>query len=224
MKKLFMICSVVFAMSGACEFASAQVPGAGVVTGLLKKVIVAMDLKVQQMQNKVIAMQNAQKQLENELSLGKLRDISDWLGQEKELYSSYYEELSRVKALVSDYAVVRRTISQQIQLVGEYKRAWSLFSNDRHFNAAELQYMSNIYDGILGDSIKNLDELMLAVTGARTRMDDGERLKLISHASAALQTNLDHLRQFNGQNAALSYSRVKGDQEKAQVRKLYSIQ
>jgi hypothetical protein len=223
MRKLLMICTIALALSGACESVSAQIPGAGLVTGLLKKVIVAMDLKVQQMQNKVIALQNTQKQLENQLSLGKLRDISDWLGQEKELYRSYYEELSRVKALLSDYAVVRRTIRQQIQLVGEYKRAWSLFANDRHFNAAELQYMSNIYNGILGESIRNLDELMLAVTAARTRMNDGERLKLISHASGALQSNLDHLRQFNGQNAALSYSRASGDRDKAQIRKLYSI-
>jgi hypothetical protein len=223
MRKMMIICNVVLALSCACGAANAQIPGVGLVTGLLKKVIVAMDLKVQQMQNKVIALQNTQKQLENQLSLGKLRDISDWLGQEKELYRSYYEELSRVKALLSDYAVVRRTIRQQIQLVGEYKRAWSLFSNDRHFNAAELQYMANIYNGILGESIRDLDELMLAVTAARTRMNDGERLKLISQASGALQTNLDHLRQFNGQNAALSYSRANGDRDKAQVRELYGI-
>ena len=97
----------------------AQIPGVGLVTGVIKKVIVALDLKVQQMQNKTLALQNAQKELENSLSLGKLGEINGWLGQEKELYQSYYRELAKVKAAVSDYQTVRRTISQQLQLVGE---------------------------------------------------------------------------------------------------------
>lgn len=203
--------------------ASAQVPGVSLVTGVVKKVIVALDLKVQQMQNKVIALQNAQQQLENDLSLGKLNEISGWLGQEKELYRSYYDELSRVKSVISDYQVVRRTINQQVQLVTEYKSAWSLFSNDRHFSPSELQYMSNIYNGILGESIKNLDELMLAVSDAQTSMDDGERLRLISHAAGALQSNLDHLRQFNGLNAGLSYNRSRDAADRQQVKQLYGL-
>jgi hypothetical protein len=202
----------------------AQVPGVGLATGAIKKVIVALDLKVQQMQNKVIALQNAQKQLENELSLDKLNDISGWLGREKELYQSYYQELAKVKDLISDYGLVRRTIRRQVQLAGEYKRAWTLFSHDRHFNGDELRYMETIYSGILGESLKNLDELLIAVTGTQTSMDDGERLWLIVRASGALQRNLDHLRRFNSQNAALSYSRSADEEERKQVKQLYGIQ
>jgi len=223
MKRTVFTLGFIVSLLLCAQNSDAQIPGVGLVTGVIKKVIVALDLKVQQMQNKTLALQNAQKELENRLSLGKLGEINGWLGQEKELYQSYYRELAKVKAAVSDYRTVRKTISQQLQLVGEYKMAWSLFRNDQHFSPAELQYMSNIYGGILQESLKNLDELLLAITDAQTQMDDGERLQLISHASGGLQTNLDHLRQFNGQNAGLSYSRSRDAADREQVRKLYGL-
>jgi hypothetical protein len=223
MKNSFKIMAIWIGCALFSNKAEAQVPGVSLVTGLIKKVIVAMDLKVQQMQNKVIGLQNAQKKLENDLSFGKLNEITDWLGQEKELYSSYYEELAKVKSVIADYEMVRRTIKQQIQLVGEYKRAWSLFSNDRHFSARELDYMRRVYSGIIKESLRNLDELTLVVANAKTQMDDGERLDLISRSSNALQTNLDHLRQFNGENAALSYQRSKNDMEREQIQNIYGL-
>ncbi|MDT3402320.1 conjugal transfer protein TraI [Mucilaginibacter terrae] len=223
MKRWIMIVFASLMLLFAGKQTEAQVPGAGLVTGLIKRVIVAMDLKVKQMQNKVIGLQNKQKELENKLSLGKLNEITGWLDEEKELYRSYYDELARVKSILSDYKMVRRTISLQVQLIGEYKRAWALFSQDRHFQPAELHYMGNIYNGILRESVKNLDELVLAITNAQTSMNDGERLRLISHVAGALQTNLDHLRQFNGQNAALSYNRSRNSAERQQVQRLYGL-
>jgi hypothetical protein len=223
MKKTALLLGVILALLQVPGASQAQIPGVSLFTGAIKKVIVALDLKVQRMQNEVIALQNAQKQLENNLSSGKLNEITGWLGQEKELYQSYYQELTRVKAVVSDFELVRKTISQQVQLVGEYKRAWALFSNDRHFKAAELRYMAGIYNGILQESVRNLDELMLVITNAQMRMNDGERLRMISKVAGAIQENLNSLRQFNGQNAALSYHRSRSDAERLQTGKLYGV-
>src|SRR5699024_8324978 len=63
-----------------------------VVKEALKKVIKAIDLRVQKLQNKTIALQNAQKQIENTLSKTKLKEISGWAKKQKKLYKNYYEE------------------------------------------------------------------------------------------------------------------------------------
>jgi hypothetical protein len=202
----------------------AQIPIVSLITAAIKKVITALDIKVQQLQNKTLALQNAEQNLENTLSLNKLNDISGWLGKERSLYQGYYTELSTVREVISGYQEVKKVMSQQKQLLAEYQQAYTLSGRDKHFSAQELSYMGNIYNGILQESLRNLDEVMLAVSTYSTQMDDAERLTQIHRAAAGMQTNLDHLRQFNQQNAALSLSRSKDQQERLQVRQLYGLQ
>lgn len=203
--------------------AQAQIPGVSLVTGIIKKVIVAIDLKVQQLQNQTIALQNAEQNLENELHLSSLNNISGWLGKEKDLYDQYYQELATVRTVIAGYDEVREVISRQKELVSEYQQASSLFSRDKHFSAQEIRYMGTIYDGILQESLANLDELTTAVTSVATKMSDGERLERIAKAARSMQTNLDHLRQFNRQNVALSLMRSRDEQDRQQVSNLYGV-
>lgn len=73
--------------------ANAQIAVLEVIKAGVKKVIKAVDLKVQRLQNETIWLQNAQKVLENQLSKLKLTEIADWTEKQKELYKNYYEEL-----------------------------------------------------------------------------------------------------------------------------------
>ncbi|MGY4538187.1 hypothetical protein ACVW0P_002607 [Mucilaginibacter sp. UYNi724] len=221
--KILTAISTVLLFSINHETAEAQIPGVSIVTGVIKKVIVAIDLKVQQLQNQTIALQNAEQKLENSLHLSSLNNISGWLGKEKDLYASYYRELNEVRGLIASYDEVKSISSKQKQLVAEYRQASSLFSKDAHFSPGELQYMGNIYNGILQESLTNLDQLLLAVSSLSTQMDDAERLVRISEAAKAMQTNLDHLRQFNRQNAGLSLMRAKDARDRHNVKQLYGI-
>src|SRR5690349_480891 len=78
-----------------------------VVKAALIKVIKAMDLAVQRLQNKTIWLQNAQKTLENTMSKMKLDEISDWVEKQRVLYRDYYEELQKVKAVIAYYNRVK---------------------------------------------------------------------------------------------------------------------
>ncbi|WP_255486949.1 conjugal transfer protein TraI [Mucilaginibacter sp. SP1R1] len=206
------------------ERSEAQIPVVGLFTSAIKKVITAIDLKVQQLQNQTITLQNAEQQLENSLSLGKLNDISGWLGKEKVLYQNYYRELAQIKVIISDYDEVKKIIVQQKQLLSEYQQANALFHQDKHFSAEELSYMSNVYDGILQESLRNLNDVMMAVNAFSTQMDDAERMLRIHKVSSGMQTNLDHLRQFNQQNVTMSLARAKDEQDRRSVRQLYGLQ
>lgn len=204
--------------------ANAQVPGVSLVTGLIKKVIIAIDLKVQELQNKTIALQNVEQDVINHLSLNQLSGISGWLNKERNLYQEYYKELASVKTVIADYDEVRAAIRAQMDLVREYHQASRQFHNDRHFSTAELAYMETVYAGILRESLRNLGQLELAIQAFATQMGDAERLRVVHQAASDMQTNLNHLRQFNSQAASLSLRRARDEKDRASLKALYGIQ
>ncbi|MBS1577424.1 MAG: conjugal transfer protein TraI, partial [Bacteroidetes bacterium] len=71
----------------------AQIPILEIIKAAVKKVIIAVDLQVQRLQNKTIWLQNAQKTLENTMSKMHLDDISGWVEKQRKLYADYFEEL-----------------------------------------------------------------------------------------------------------------------------------
>ncbi len=226
MKKIIRViykASFILALVLYVQTAQAQIPIVSVVSSAVKKVIAAIDLKVQQLQNQTIALQNAEAQLENKMSLGNLNDLSGWLNKEKSLYSDYYSELQQVKSVITDYDEVKQATQQQVQLVSEYKSAYHLFQQDKNFSASEINYMASVYNGILKESLQNLNEVLLAVSSFQTQMTDGERLLLVHKASGGLQRNLNDLRQFNNNNMAVTMQRAQEKNDMQTVRQLYGI-
>ncbi|SFH37915.1 conjugal transfer protein TraI [Pedobacter insulae] len=187
------------------------------------KAVKAADLAIQREQNKVIWLQNAQKVLENTMSKLKLDEISNWTEKQKEQYRKYYDELWRVKAMISYYKRIREVTQKQVMLVKEFERTWKLLKSDKHFKPEEIIYMGKVYAGMLAETIKNVDQMMLIVNSFKTQMSDAKRLELINAAADRVDTNYDDLRQFNKENAMLSLSRSKSDHDRAFVKRLYGI-
>ncbi|CDT07160.1 conserved exported hypothetical protein [Sphingobacterium sp. PM2-P1-29] len=188
------------------------------------KVIKAADLKIQRLQNKTIWLQDAQKTLENILSKLKLEEISDWSEKQKEQYRVYYEELSKVKSLISYYQRIKEITTKQLKLVEAYKMAWNKFSSDKHFGAKDLEYMSKVYSGILDQSLANVDQIAIIIKSFSTQMTDGERLELINKTADNVDRNYADLLQFNKQNVGISLQRAKDKQAVEYVKSLYGIQ
>jgi hypothetical protein len=201
----------------------AQIGIAEIIKAGIKKVIKAVDLKIQRLQNKTIWLQNAQKALENALSKLKLDEIADWTEKQKEQYRKYYEELAKVKAIISYYQRIRDVTQKQVRLANEYNRSWQLIRQDKHFTNDELDYMAKVYSGILEESLKNIDQIMLLVKSFTTTMSDAGRLELINKAADQVDVNYDDLMRFNHQNVLLSLQRAKTTQEVETVKQLYGL-
>lgn len=189
-----------------------------------RKVIKAIDLKVQALQTKTILLQNAQQTRENEMAKLKLKQISEWTKKQRDLYQKYYKELLKVKAAISTYQEVKAIIKRQKELVREYIHAWQLLRRDKHITSAELDEMYRVYTGILDESLKNLDGLKLVIDSFRTQMSDGKRLELIHAAGKGMDENLSDLRSFNSRNFHISLSRARSVREAEMIKQLYGIQ
>lgn len=203
--------------------AVAPPPIFGVIKAAVKAAIKAIDLKIQKLQNKTIWLQNAQKEVENTLSKLKLNEISDWAKKQRDLYKEYYDELMKVKSVISYYQRIKDITEKQVQLVNEYQRAWSLFQQDAHFTADELEYMQKVYSGILGESLSNMDQIFLILESFSTQMSDAQRLELINAAADRIDANYDDLRLFNRQNIVLSLQRAKTKNDVDWVKRFYGI-
>lgn len=201
----------------------AQAGIAGVIAAAVKKVVKAVDLQIQRQQNKMIWLQNAQKTLENAMSKLKLKEISEWSEKHRKLYDNYFEELKKVKNIISTYQKVKSIIQMQLLLVDEYKDAWALLKQDKHFSSNELEEMYRIYTGIFEESLKNLDQLFLVTNSFLTQMSDGKRMELIAMAEVSLEVNLTDMRKFNNSNFRLSFSRAKDLKEANSIKQMYGL-
>lgn len=224
MKKL-MVVLVLMTMDSIAPIqkVQAQTPVIEVIKNAVKKVIRAIDLQIQRQQNKVIWLQNAQKILENTMSKLKLNEISNWVEKQRTLYKDYYEELVKVKSIISYYQRIRDISRRQIQLVEEYHRAWNLFRQDKHFSSDELNYMEKVYSGILDESAKNIDQIFIVINSFQTQMSDAKRLEIINDAADQVDANFYDLTRFNQQNIMLSLQKAKAYNDVDVVKKLYGL-
>ena len=224
MRKKLCVGIVIMIISLSIPSASeAQIPIADIIKQAITKVIKAVDLQIQRIQNKTIWLQNAQKTLENQMSKLKLNEISDWVEKQRKLYADYFDELWKVKSAIAYYHRVKEIIEKQVQLVNEYKSAYALFKQDKHFTPEEIKYMGKVYEGILNESVENLDQVYLVINAFATQMSDAKRLEIINGAGDKLEQNLTDLRQFNNGNKMLSLQRASEQNDIDVVRKLYGL-
>lgn len=224
MKKLVIISGIILANAVfPLQKAKAQIDVASIIKAGVKKVIKAIDLKIQRLQNKTIWLQNAQKAMENSMSKIKLDEITGWVEKQKELYQNYFDELRKVKTAIAYYYRIREVTAKQLQLVEAYKHALALFKQDSHFTPKEINYMISVYSGIIDESIKNMDQILLVVSSFSTQMDDAKRIQIINAAANAIDENYNDLIQFNQQNISLSVQRSKDLSEINQVKSLYGL-
>ena len=216
--------AMLFLMVSQPKPAKAQFVIGEVIKLTVTKVIKAIDLKVQRMQNQTIWLQNAQKAIENELSKLRLSEISGWSADQRQLFSTYYDELWKIKSTIAYYQRIKDVAARQIALVNNYRQAWNLLRQDRHFNAAELQQMTAVYTGILTASERNLDDVMNVVSCGKTQMSDEQRLELINRAADRLDENYSDLTRFNTENQMLSLQRSKSLADTKTTKQLYGLQ
>lgn len=218
MKKILIMLALMISVNSQAQFPIAEIIKAGI-----KKVIVAVDLKIQKLQNKTIWLQNAQKTLENTMSKLKLTEITEWVEKQRKLYDEYFQELWKVKAALAYYHRVKDIIEDQVAMVAEYKLAWATFRQDKNFNADELNYMADIYTGMMNESLKSLDQLFIVVNAFATQMSDAKRMEIINTAANSIEQNFLDLKEFNNQNKLISIQRAAAKGEIEYVKKLYGL-
>lgn len=173
----------------------------------VKKVIQAIDLKVQRLQNQTIWLQNAQKILENKLHKLKLDGLSEWNENQRRQYSELFNELWEVKGVLTGMQRLRDIAEMQRQIIREYQLAWSRIGSSPVLTSGEKQLMGSNYRRILEESLENLSHLTGVMSSFTAQMNDAERLAMLHLAGDRIRGNLQDLRKMNAGNLSLVRSR-----------------
>lgn len=186
----------------------AAVPIAEIIRQGVKKVIVAVDLKIQRLQNETIGLQQVQQKIENVLSKSRLEEISTWSQRQKELYGTYYEGLWKVKQVLSQYQRIRDISKTQAEMLKAYQKTWNLLNTSGKFSLEELQLIQSRYGEILQSSVRNLGQLTALVKSFSFQISDGDRLERIHLLDKEMNEDFRDLLGLNLQLESLNRQRI----------------
>jgi hypothetical protein len=139
------------------------------------------------------------------------------------LHKAFLDGLMEVSPTVRNYRRVADIINYQVVLVKEYRKAYDRFKQDNNFNPNELAYLGRVYDNLLKESLRNLDELLTVITAGKVRMSDDERLQAIDRIYTDMQDKLMFLRHFNNNTTILAVQRAKERDDVQTIRKIYGL-
>ena len=195
-----------------------------IINAAVKKVIVAADLEIEQMQTETIGLQSAEKQVENTMDLDELNDIAGWVQDQKALFEEYYNELWQVKNALATYERVKEMMEKQGQIIVGAQQAYANISKDKHFSAAEVGQLSAVVSGVVSQSATNIKNLALVVTALVTQMNDAGRLGLIDQTGSDIDRNYRDLAQFSQETYLVSLQRAQDANDVAVTKALYGVQ
>ena len=201
----------------------AQIPVLDIINIAAKKVVVAIDLKVQELQTQTIELQAAEKEVENSMEDTELGDIIGWVQAQQQLFAEYYRELWQVKAAISSYQRLSQLIDEDARIVEQYHQMTAILSQDSHFTAAELSTMTNTLSSILNQTAATFSQLQLVVNAFVTQMPDAGRLQIIDQTAAQVERNDAAMQAFYQQNLLLSLQRAKDQNDITATKALYGL-
>lgn len=151
---------------------------------------------------------------------GAVKDISEGSFS---IHRTFLDGLMQVSPAVKKYRKVGGIINYQIMLIKEYKPALQRFKKSNWFHPDELRYIGNIYENLLNNSLKNLDELATVITANQLRMTDDERLTAIDRIYAEMEDKVLFLRHFNSSTSILAVQRAKEGKEIERMNQIYGL-
>ena len=129
----------------------------------------------------------------------------------------------QVSPTVRNYKRIGDIVNYQVLLVKEYKSAFNRFRDSKNFNPEEIAYLERVYDNLVKQSLRNLDELTSVITANKMRMSDDERLVAIDKIYTDMQDKLLFLRNFNNNTAVLDLQRAKERNDTRAMRNIYKL-
>lgn len=139
------------------------------------------------------------------------------------LHQLFLDGLMEVSPAVKNYKRVADIINYQLNIVKEYKSAFSRFKSSGWFNPDEIDYMGRVYSNLFNLSLKNLDDLLVIITSSKLRMNDDERLAAIDKIYEDMQDKLLFLRSFNSNTSILSLQRERESRDINRVQQYYDL-
>lgn len=139
------------------------------------------------------------------------------------LHRDFFSSLKNVNPKISKYVKVADIIAYQIRIVKNTKQTLQIIRETKQFTTEELEYCKKVFDNLLDQCVKTIDELLLVTTPGKLEMKDDERLKKIDRIYSDMQDKYSFCSSFSDEMGMLALQRLSEQTEITQSKILNGI-
>ncbi len=147
-----------------------------------------------------------------------LHTIRDIKNGDFHLHLGFIDSLKVVNPKIRSWAKVADIIACQLRIIKSTKQALAAVRESGQFTNEELDYCKKVFDNLLNECLKNIDELMLVITSGELesdsyRMTDDERIKRIGKIYLDMQDKSAFTSSFSNEMSVLAIQRLTAQTE-----------
>ena len=120
----------------------------------------------------------------------------------------FFESQKIVNSKIKNWAKVADIITYQIRIIKAFKETMADIKETGQFSNEELNYCRRVFDNLLNECEKNIDELVSVVTNGNFGMKDDERMNRIDKLYMDMQDKYSFSSGFSEEMGVLSAKRL----------------
>jgi hypothetical protein len=124
------------------------------------------------------------------------------------LHRNFFSSLKNVNPKISGYVKVADVITLQFRIIKQTKQTIQGIIETKQFTNEELEYCKQVFENLLDECVKAIDELILVTTSGTLEMKDVERLKRIDNIYRDMQDKYSFCSSFSDEMDLLSVQRM----------------
>ncbi|NJO25602.1 MAG: hypothetical protein HC867_07355 [Bacteroidia bacterium] len=124
------------------------------------------------------------------------------------LHRDFFNRLKNVNPAIRKYAKVADIIACQVKIIMQTKNTIQQIRKTKQFTESELDYCKMVFDNLLDECMKTVEELILVTTSGQLEMKDDERLKRIDGLYADVQDKYSFACSFSEDMGLLAVQRL----------------
>jgi hypothetical protein len=124
------------------------------------------------------------------------------------LHEEFFTSLKKVNPKISRYVKVADIIAYQVRIIKQTKQTIQGITETKQFTTDELDYCKKVFDNLLDECIKNIEELLMVITPDVLEMKDDERLKRVDKIYFDMLDRYSFCSSFSEEMGLLSVQRL----------------
>ena len=124
------------------------------------------------------------------------------------LHRDFFGSLEIVNPKIKTYTRVADIIAYQVRIVKNISTTIKNLKESGQFNTNELDYSKAVFENLLDECVKNVDELYLVITSGALQMTDDERIKRIDQLYTDMQDKYSFCQSFSEERSVLAMQRL----------------
>ena len=152
-----------------------------------------------------------------------LNTIHDAKNGEFNLHQAYFNSLSNVNPAIKNDPKVNGILTYQTEITTCFNNMFTKVNGSKQITADESNYLKTVYNNLLGECNKDLDELSLVITNGKVKMTDDERIKRIDKLHTDMQDKYQFAQSFTNQAIVLIVQRTHQQNDMQTLQQLYQV-